>query len=232
MTESPGEPRYSVLETTDTCIVVQDENGDVDLIPMTRYNQVKYASFGGRDIRWSAVANGHCLSAEETAEGFRCKVDEEVAMTDQKEEVAEAIHEYHADGRVSKFEYVWNLSRMLNFLSLSKRAGWEVNVRRNENALELPRAVRALPQEMATYTDGSRVAKVLFVKDEKDTRQYGVFPELVPVALALVGRDETRQVWMHCLPPSYQSRSMAECELWLLGVDEDERRAVVLDGSI
>jgi len=227
MTQSPGEPRYSVLETTDTCIVVQDENGDVDLIPMTRYNQVKYASFGGRDIRWSAVANGHCLSAEETAEGFRCKVDEEVAMTDQKEEVAEAIHEYHADGRVSKFEYVWNLSRMLNFLSLSKRAGWEVNVQRNDNTLELPRTVRALPQEMATYTDGSRVAKVLFVKDEKDTRQYGVFPELVPVALALVGRDETRQPWVHFLPPDYAEKSIEECEKWLCGCNPGDDAKIV-----
>ena len=44
------------------------------------------------------------------------------------------------------------------------------------------------------------------------------------IAVALLGRDETNQYWMHVVPPEYKDSPIWSCELWLAGgvVGKDE----------
>ena len=41
-------------------------------------------------------------------------------------------------------------------------------------------------------------------------------------AVALLGRDETGQLWMHFLPPRYYLASIEACERWLFRMDKED----------
>ncbi len=70
--------------------------------------------------------------------------------------------------------------------------------------------------ERATYDDGSKVAKLLFTVTEKNDWLYRAFRNH-RYAVALMGRDETGQTWLHFTPPEYRDRAIVDCEIWLAG---------------
>ena len=59
---------------------------------------------------------------------------------------------------------------------------------------------------------------VLFSERENEYLDEDYYVE----AVALLGRDETDQLWMHFLPPRYYLASIEACERWLFGMDKED----------
>jgi hypothetical protein len=92
--------------------------------------------------------------------------------------------------------------------------------------LHIPPDVTFSFTELQLYKDGSTVAKAVFRKNlSANHDSYGVFRES-RTGVALIGLDEARQHWMHFLPPAYETKSLQECELWLVGGKEGDEIVV------
>jgi len=59
---------------------------------------------------------------------------------------------------------------------------------------------------------------VLFSERENEYLEEDYYVE----AVALLGRDETGQLWMHFLPPRYYLASIEACERWLFGMSKED----------
>jgi len=59
---------------------------------------------------------------------------------------------------------------------------------------------------------------VLFSARENEYLEEDYYVE----AVALLGRDETGQLWMHFLPPRYYLASIEACERWLFRMDKED----------
>jgi hypothetical protein len=70
--------------------------------------------------------------------------------------------------------------------------------------------------EELTYVDGSHVAKMIFEIKDNNRNLFARFRNS-NYAVALVGRDEIGQLWMHFVPPDYRDKPILDCELWLVG---------------
>ena len=90
----------------------------------------------------------------------------------------------------------------------------------------LPKFICLEILEWTERTDGGRVVKVELSREAKSPVDR-IFTHEIQVkkgqtrvavneiAVALIGRDETGQCWMHVVPPEYRSRSIDSCEMWL-----------------
>jgi hypothetical protein len=130
--------------------------------------------------------------------------------------MARAISEHATNGNIG------SVVRLLNWYAFLQELGLTVGSNSTrldlarEGVLHVPNAVSAEVLERVTYHDGSRVAKLLFTLKDRNHWLYGMFRNH-EYAVALVGRDETGQTWMHYLPPVYRDRAIIECEIWLAG---------------
>ena len=130
--------------------------------------------------------------------------------------MSQAIIEQAATGSIEPLLRLWQWHALLEELELTVQPNsGTINLSR-EGVLSIPAAVRVDVLERGAYPDGSKVAKILFTATGKNDWLYRAFRNH-SYAVALIGRDETAQVWMHYTPPEYRDRALIDCEIWLAG---------------
>jgi hypothetical protein len=205
------------LEERAESLVFLDDSA-VRIVKKDPYNVVKYKMFNGLTIRYVARNGTDTLKVEEEQDGsaFLCDLNGRMVRVCDVTSVSQAIIEQAATGSIESLLRLWQWHALLEELELTVQPNsGMINVTR-EGVLSIPAAVRVDVLERSTYRDGSRVAKLLFTVTEKNDWLYRVFRNH-SYAVALIGRDETAQVWLHYAPPEYRDRSLIDCEIWLAG---------------
>ncbi|MGP8125961.1 MAG: hypothetical protein ACLQEQ_08915 [Nitrososphaerales archaeon] len=205
------------LEERAESLVFLDDS-TVRVVKKDPYNVVKYKMFNGLTIRYVARDGANTLRVEEEDGGnaFLCDINGRVVRICDVATVSQAIIEQAAIGSVEPLFRLWKWHALLEELELTVQPNsGMINVTR-EGVVSIPSAVRVDVLERSTYGDGSKVAKILFRGTGKNDWLYRAFRNH-SYAVALIGRDETAQVWMHYTPPEYRDRALADCEIWLAG---------------
>ena len=169
-------------------------------------------------IRYVARNGTNTLRVEEEQDGsaFRCDLNGRPVRICDVTSVSQAIIEQAATGSIDPLLRLWQWHALLEELELTVQPNsGMINVTR-EGVLSIPAGVRVDVLERGAYGDGSKVAKVLFTATGKSDWLYRAFRNH-NYAVALIGRDETAQVWLHYAPPEYRDRALADCEIWLAG---------------
>jgi hypothetical protein len=195
-----------LLEERKDLLILLDR-GKVEVVPKSPYTLLKHKFFGGVTIRY----NTGQLELQEVENGFKFSLSDRIAFIPDRDRAAEAILAHRETGDEEKLLSLWRLHYALSLLQVSVIEGHRVDLGA-DGKLWLPRGVEVSVAEWLRYHDGSLVAKFLFEQTEGRAMFRGSTH-----AVALGGRDETGQVWLHFLHPDYASRSIAECELWLAG---------------
>jgi len=98
-----------------------------------------------------------------------------------------------------------------------KQQGYNVNFELDENILNVPmEGYKLVIQKYILDLFGNIIFKLVLFSELDDEREYYVS------AVALLGRDETGQLWMHFLPPLYYLASIDACERWLFGMNKED----------
>ncbi len=205
------------LEERAESLVFLDDSA-VRVVKKDPYNVVKYKMFNGLTIRYIARNGTDTLRVEEERGGdaFLCELNGRAVRICDVTSVSQAIIEQAATGSIEPLLRLWQWHALLEELELTvlPNSG-TINVTR-EGVLSLPAAVRVDVLVRGVYPDGSKVAKILFTATGKNDWLYRAFRNH-SYAVALIGRDETAQVWMHYTPPEYRDRALIDCEIWLAG---------------
>jgi hypothetical protein len=130
--------------------------------------------------------------------------------------IPQAIIEHATTGSIDSLFRLWEWHALLEDLRLVVHYNsGTINLSR-EGVFSIPTGVRVNVLERARYHDGSKVAKLLFTILEKNDWLYRAFRNH-SYAVALIGRDETDETWLHFVPPEYRDRTLVDCEVWLAG---------------
>jgi len=213
----PARPRMRFLEERAESLVFLDDS-TVRVVKKDSYNVVKYKMFNGLTIRYVARTGTDTLKIEEEQDGsaFLCELNGRVVRICDVTSVSLAIIEQAATGSIEPLLRLWHWHALLEELELTVQPNsGMINVTR-EGVLSIPAGVRVDVLERSKYGDGSKVAKILFTATGKNDWLYRAFRNH-SYAVALIGRDETAQVWLHYAPPEYRDRALADCEIWLAG---------------
>jgi hypothetical protein len=220
-----------LLEERNDALIVLD-NKTVRVLDKNQYNLLKYKCYHGKKIRFVVVANGHDkLSLEEGDQDgvFLCTFSGiTVTIADSPVETASAIFEAQCRGNLGPIIGLWKLKHVEKFLGIivALKSNSEVELTR-EGKLLLPNFVNLEILEWMERSDGGRVVKVelsrgakspvdrIFTHEIESKGQTRVMVN--ETAVALIGRDETGQCWIHAVPLEYRSRSIDSCEMWLCG---------------
>ena len=205
------------LEERAESLVFLDDS-TVRVVKKDPYNVVKYKMFNGLTIRYVARDGDQHPQGRRGADGsaFLCDLNGRVVRICDVTSVSQAIIEQAATGSIEPLLRLWQWHALLEELELTVQPNsGMINVTR-EGVVSIPAAVRVDVLERSTYGDGSKVAKILFTATGKNDWLYRAFRNH-SYAVALIGRDETAQVWMHYAPPEYRDRALVDCEIWLAG---------------
>jgi len=208
------------LEERAETLVFLDDANSVRIVRKDAYNVVKYKMFNGLAIRYVARYGTGTLKVEEEDGGsaFQCEMGGRSVRIGDVASVSQAILEHAATDSIDCLLRLWHWHAVLEELGLTVRpnpGSGAINLTR-EGVLSIPRALRVDVLERAVYRDGSRVAKLLFTIADRDNWLYRAFRNH-NYAVALLGRDETGQTWLHYTPPEYRDRPIVDCEIWLAG---------------
>ncbi len=205
------------LEERAESLVLLDDS-TIRVVKKDFYSLVKYKMFNGLTIRYIARNGALTIKVEEEDGGtaFLCELDGRCVRIGDAVSVPQAIIEHAATGSTDSLFRLWQWHALLEDLQLVAHSNsGAINLSR-EGVLSIPSAVRVDVLERATYRDGSKVAKLLFILREKNDWLYRAFRNH-SYAVALLGRDEIGQTWLHFTPPEYRDRTLNECEIWLAG---------------
>ena len=205
------------LEERAESLILLDESA-VRMMRKDPYNVVKYKMFNGLRIRYLATLGESTLRIEEEEGGgaFLCELDGRGVRIREAASVSQAIIEHVTTGSADTLFRLWRWHAFIEELGLTvQRSSGMISVTR-EGVLSLLASVRADVIDHAAYRDRSKVAKLIFTATERNDWLYRAFRNH-NYAIALIGRDETGQVWMHYLPPEYKDRTIIDCEIWLAG---------------
>jgi len=205
------------LEERAESLVLLDDTA-VRVVKKDPFSIVKYKMFNGLTIRYVARKGSDTLRVEEEKGGdaFLVELNGRVVRICDVTSVSQAIIEHAATGSIDPLFRLWQWHALLEELELTVQPNsGTINVTR-EGVISIPSAVRVDILERSTYRDGSKVAKILFTATGKNDWLYRAFRNH-SYAVALIGRDETAQVWMHYTPPDYRDRALIDCEIWLAG---------------
>ncbi len=205
------------LEERAESLVLLDDS-TVKVVKKDSYSVVKYRMFSGLTIRYVARSGARTIRVEEEAGGtaFLCELDGRHLHIGDIASVTQAIIEHAATGSADSLLRLWQWHALLEDLRLTAHTNaGAINISR-EGVFSIPSAVRVDVLERAKYHDGSNVAKLLFSIREKNDGLFRAFRNH-SYAVALIGRDEINQTWLHFVPPEYRERPLVDCEIWLAG---------------
>jgi hypothetical protein len=211
------------LEERAESLVILDES-EVRMVRKDPYNLVKYKMFNGLRIRYLATSGKSALRVEEEDGGraFLLELDGHRVRVDDTASVAKAIIEHATMGSADPLFRLWRWHAFVEELGLTVRPTSGVIDITREGVLSILSTVRVDVIEHVAYHDGSKLGKLVFAATERNDWLYRAFRNH-SYAVALVGRDETGQVWMHYIPPEYRDRTILDCEIWLAGGEEGDR---------
>ena len=215
--EDVGRPAMtSLIEERKDCLVILSK-GSIDVVPLSSYSLLKHKYFNGLPISYAA---GPDLRAREEDVGFTLMKGVDSVSVPDKEGVSKAILQHRETGNGASLSSIFDLHFILSLLRLKVvQHSFRVDLSR-DGTLMLTAGMSLSAEGWTKYNDGSTVAKIRIDQDEKDRspmfrrEKFGI---------ALVGRDEVDQPWLHFLPPEYSGRTIEECELWLMWAQPNDR---------
>lgn len=228
-----------LLEERPDALIMLEDDHTVHVVQKNPYNLLKYKYFQGRRIRFVSN-NPSFISIEETeiVGEFQCIHNgKAVTIRDSKFKVASAILECQLCGNIDPIHNLWKLEYAKNFLNISIATGSNFPVElTREGKLLLPESIPLLVLDWADLPDGGRIVKVQLTRNTTTDRIFAheqtfklrTTRIMNNVAVALIGRDETGQCWMHVVPPEFRNRSIASCEMWLCGGKDASDELVTL----
>ena len=207
------------------------------------YTILKYKCFKGGRIRYTQDGDDEegTISVEETEDRvFKCALNGSAVMMDGLAfEVSSAILLSDERQRFDAIQNLWKLKYTACFLGIrfATVKNRSIELTRDGQFL-LPKSVVLQICDWTSYHDGSRVVKIVLLSEPNNSSADRIFTHELQsspnirrgrvvmnnLAVALMGRDEVGQYWMHVLPPEYRNSTMESCELWLAGgeVEKDE----------
>ena len=228
-----------LLEERNDALIILDDQKKIRVLEKNPYSLLKNKFYRGKKIRFVARCAG-TISLQETdvERVFECAFNgSSVTIRDSEIQVAKAIFAAHEKGNLDAIFSLWKLKYAEHFLGISVvlEANSPVELTR-EGKLLLPRFASLEILEWMERADGGRVVKVELSRGPKSLVDR-IFTHEIEVksqtrvtvnetAVALIGRDETGQCWMHVVPPEYRRRSIGSCEMWLCA-GEDERDELI-----
>jgi hypothetical protein len=244
----PSKELEELLEERNETLVILDQDRKIRVLNKNSYTLLKYKYYHGSRIRFVVVPTEgvSTISLQETErEGnFECTFrGTTVIITDSQIQVAEAILDVQNNGKFDAIYVLWKLKyaeRFLNMSFVTAQGNSPFELTR-EGKMLLPKSIVSLQiLEWTERPDGGRVVKVELLRAKHSTVVDRIFMHEVwadgrttrvvvnDTAVALVGRDETGQCWMHVVPPEFRSRSIASCEIWLSGGEEGKDELIDL----
>jgi hypothetical protein len=224
-----------LLEERIHALIVLEDDKRLRVLEKNPYTLLKYKCYRGKKIRFISKEGGPISLEETDRDGvFECSFNgSKVTITDSQIQVASAVFDAHERKSFNAIYSLWKLKYVERFLDITTmtEANSPVELTR-EGKLLLPKSVLLQILEWTQRPDGGRVVKAQLRRGQNSTRDR-IFTHEVQLkgrtravvndtAVALIGRDETGQCWMHIVPPEYSSRSIDSCEMWLAGGDDEK----------
>jgi hypothetical protein len=228
-----------LLEERGNTLLLINDDGQVELVNSDPCTLLRYKYFGGKRIRLPMVDGENTGSIEEmecddkdydeeTKQKFLCALNGQILEIDDACIISEAARSYIETGSMSQYVSIFQFYMTLQMLNIKVQHAMDSRAMQldRDGTLHIPPDVTFSFTELQIYRDGSTVAKAVFRKNPSANHDsYGVFRES-RTGVALIGLDEAGQHWMHFLPPAYETKSLQECEMWLVGGKEGDEIVV------
>jgi len=228
-----------LLEERGNTLLLINDDGQVELVKSDPCTLLRCKYFEGKRIRLPMVDGENTGSIEEmeyddkddnqeTKRNFLCTLNGQTLEIDDACTVSEAARSYIETSSMAQYVSIFQFYMILKMLDIKVQHAMDSRAMQldRDGTLHIPPDVTFSFTELQICRDGSTVAKAVFRKNPSANHDsYGVFRES-RIGVALIGLDEARQHWMHFLPPAYETRSLQECELWLVGGKEGDEIVV------
>jgi hypothetical protein len=225
-------------ERGNTLLLINDE-GQVELVKSDPCTLLRCKYFQGKRVRLPMVDGENTGSIEEmecddkddnqeTKRNFLCALNGQTLEIDDACTVSEAARSYIEKGSMAQYVSIFQFYMTLQMLNIKVQHAIDSRAMQldRDGTLHIPPDVTFSFTELQICRNGSTVAKAVFRKNPSANHDsYGVFRES-RTGVALIGLDEAGQHWMHFLPPAYETKSLQECELWLVGGKEGDEIVV------
>jgi len=225
-----------LLEERDNTLLLINDDGQVELVKSDPCTLLRCKYFQGKRVRLpmvdgentGSIEEMECDDNQETNQKFLCTLDGQILEIDDSCTISEAVRSYIETGSMKQYVSIFQFYMILKMLDIKVEYTMDSRAMQldRDGTLHIPPDVTFSFTELQICRDGSTVAKAVFRKNPSANHDsYGVFRES-RTGVALMGLDEARQHWMHFLPPAYETRSLQECELWLVGGKEGDEIVV------
>jgi hypothetical protein len=228
-----------LLEERGNTLLLINDDGQVELVKSDPCTLLRCKYFQGKRIRLPMVDGENTGSIEEmecdykddnqeTKRNFLCTLNGQTLEIDDACTVSEAARSYVEKGSMAEYVSIFRFYMILKMLDIKVEHAIDSRAMQldRDGTLHIPPDVTFFFTELQIYRNGSTVAKAVFRKDPSANHDsYGVFRES-RTGVALIGLDDAGQHWMHFLPPAYETKSLQECELWLVGGKEGDEIVV------
>jgi len=227
-----------LLEERGNTLLLINDDGQVELVKSDPCTLLRCKYFEGKRIRLPMVDGENTGSIEEmecddkddeeTNQKFLCTLNGQTLEIDDACSISEAARSYIETGSMVQYVSIFQFYMILQMLNIKVQHAMDSRAMQldRDGTLHIPPDVTFSFTELQIYGDSSTVAKAVFRKNPSANHDsYGVFRES-RTGVALIGLDEARQHWMHFLPPAYETKSLQECELWLVGGKEGDEIVV------
>jgi len=226
-----------LLEERGNTLLLINDDGQVELVKSDPCTLLKCKYFEGKRVRLPMVDGENTGSIEEmecddkdeeTNQKFLCTLNGQILEIDDSCAISEAARSYIETGSMKQYVSIFQFYTTLKMLDIKVEHAMDPRAMQldRDGTLHIPPDVTFSFTELQICRDGSTVAKAVFRKNPSANHDsYGVFRES-RTGVALIGIDEAGQHWMHFLPPAYETKSLQECELWLVGGKEGDEIVV------
>lgn len=235
-----------IIEEKRGTFVVQMDDGKFTLVSVNDFTRLKFKDFDGKEVSYKF--NHKSFVTEEHDSSIVCSLNSEKVRLKPgdgwptKSALARAILSHQSTRLMEEFTSIWSYIFLKELLGvgLQTRGVGPVDVNPRQNLLLVPvvnqevdedskehRRRFEFPQlwikEWRQNKDGSKVAMLVFSKGDKffQRREGDTFVSY-PMIAALTGRDEAKNLWLHYLPPEFTSKTLDECEQYLVGAGKDD----------
>jgi len=228
-----------LLEERGNTLLLINDDGQVELVKSDPCTLLRCKYFEGKRIRLPMVDGENSGSIEEiesddkdddeeTNQKFLCALNGQILEIDDACTISEAARSYIETGSMAQYVSIFQFYTTLKMLDIKVQHALDSRAMQldRDGTLHIPPDVTFFFTELQIHRNSSTVAKAVFRKNPSPNHDsYGVFRES-RTGVALIGLDEAGQHWMHFLPPAYETKSLQECELWLVGGKEGDEIVV------